>query len=177
MIAESEYWKKPLLAAGKRLRRFKSAQRLSNRSLVQIERDVFLRFYSIRKLFDTLKVTDAIKAAEVRISSHANVKPATWRNRDDIASCYDLGAAVQEARPIRFICNKFIHSFVFVPRVGERGGLDGLYFTSDQEKDRKLFLIDIDSVIEIFERVGENYPVAMEWRRDPKTGADTIKLS
>jgi hypothetical protein len=51
--------------------------------------------------------------------------------------------------PDQIYCNKFIHSFVFVPREGERGGLDGLYFTSDQEKDRKLFLIDIDAVIEI----------------------------
>jgi hypothetical protein len=65
------------------------------------------------KLFDTCKVTDAIKAVEVRISSHANVKPVTWRNSDDIANCYDLGASVQEARPIRFIAtSSFIASYL-----------------------------------------------------------------
>jgi len=177
MIWESQYWKGPLLAIAKRLRRFKSTQRLTDRSLVQIERDVFLGFYSVRKLFDTHKITDATKARSVLITCHPNTRPVNWRNSHQIDRCYDLTTSRHDSRTIRFICNMFIHSFVFAPIVGEHGGLDGLFFTSDREKDRKLFSIDIDAVIEIFERVGGDYPSSMEWRRDPETGAETMKIS
>ena len=59
MISESWYWKKPLLDMAKRLRKMRSVRKLTQRQLVQIERDIFIGFYSVRKLIETrTKLTD-----------------------------------------------------------------------------------------------------------------------
>jgi len=66
MIWESYYWKTPLLRMARRLRALKTAGELSEKQLVQIERDIFIGFYSIRKLFETFGVmTDAARSLQV----------------------------------------------------------------------------------------------------------------
>ena len=178
MIAESKYWKKPLLRIAKRLRRFKSQHELTNRSFVQIERDVFIGFYSIRKLFDSFgKVTDATRGLQTQLLWYRNIKLVTWRNKDDIEKCYDLAKSHRESRTARFICNKIIHSFVFIPTIGDLGGLAGIFFTSDTDKDNRLYSIEIDAVIEIFERVGNDDPCQIEWRRSSATGEETTTIT
>jgi hypothetical protein len=51
MIWESCYWKEPLLEMAGRLRALKAGRhRLTEKRLVELERDIFIGFYSIRKL-------------------------------------------------------------------------------------------------------------------------------
>jgi hypothetical protein len=68
MIWESWYWKKPLLDMAKRLRSLKAAGYLTEKQMVQIERDIFIGFYSIRKLIEAkTKITDKTRLSEVKL--------------------------------------------------------------------------------------------------------------
>jgi hypothetical protein len=176
MIHESWFWKQPLLEMAARLRIFKTAAALSEEQFVQIERDIFIGFYSVRKLFDTItKVTDATKLTKISVIWHPNLKPVTWRTNHRIDDLYDLDTFQSETRDVSFVCGRIIHSFIFAPCIGEGGGLAGIMFTSDTDKNSRLYVMSIDEVIAVFERVGNDDPQHIESRRDPNTGnEDTI---
>jgi len=62
MIREGWHWKKPLLKMAERLHSLKRIGNLSEKRLTQLERDIFIGFYSVRKLIEShTKITDATK--------------------------------------------------------------------------------------------------------------------
>ena len=155
-----------------RLGHQKTGGDLSEEQLVQVERDIFIGFYSVRKLFEAAtKVTDATKAMKVQVVSHPNRKLVTWRNNHKIDELYDLSISTPESRNVVFICGRIIHSFIFCPCLNEHG-LAGIFFTSDIDRQSKIYYLDIDEVITIFERVGNDYPSHIEWQQDDGTGKE-----
>jgi hypothetical protein len=100
MIHESWYWKQPLLEMAERLRSFKeksTEELLSDELSAQIERDIFIGFYSVRKLIEAAaKVTDATKSSHWQVSCYANRKSVAWRNDRKIDELYDLERERQE---------------------------------------------------------------------------------
>lgn len=174
MISKSWYWKLPLIETAERLRSFQTASDLNEEQLTAIERDVFIGFYSVRKLFETItKVTDATKHLQVQVSWYPNRKHVTWRNSHRVHELYDLAKQLKERRDVWFISSIIIHSFIFTPYVEDQGGLAGIMFTSDRDKDIKLYSMDIDDVIAVFECVGNDDPTTIEWRRNAETGKET----
>lgn len=178
MIWESKYWKEPLLRMASRLRRLSSDRRLTQAQYVQIEKDIFIGFYTVRKLFETItKVSDATKTRKLQLAWHPNRKPVTWQNNHRIDELYDFGITHKEDRDLWFICGRIIHSFIFVPMLSDQGGLAGIMFTSDTDKNKRIYSLDIESVIEVFEIVGRDYPGNIEWSRDADSGKETTKVS
>jgi len=172
MIAESQYWKDPLLEMAERLVSLKTIGDLSEGKLVQIERDVFIGFYSVRKLFEAIaKVTDATKAMKVHFVSHPNRQFVTWPNSHKFDELYDFSVSKEEYRDVVFVCGRIIHSFIFCPCVDEHG-LAGIIFTSDTDRQSRIYYMDIDEVINIFERVGSDYPSDIRWEKDDGTGKE-----
>jgi hypothetical protein len=175
MISESWYWKQPLLEAAERLLLLKSAGELSDEQLAGLERDVFIGFYSVRKLFESVtKITDATCSMTTQVEWHSNLKAVTWRNNHKIWEFYDLATSNKETRDVKFICGRIIHSFVFTPCVENHGGLTGVFFTSDIDKDSKLYFLPVDRIIEIFQTVGNDDPTNIMWSKDPLTGKETL---
>jgi hypothetical protein len=178
MIHESSDWKEPLLKSALRFRRNKSQRKLTERTLAQIERDVFIGFYSIRKIFEALgRVTDATKTSVWPCVHYRNIKRVTSRNNHRIDENYDMSKALQETRDLPFFCHRIIHSCVFGVFVRDNGGFDGVYFSSDTDKDKKLYVLTVDQLVEIFERVGNDYPVQVNWKIDPVTAAEIVEAN
>jgi len=174
MIWESWYWKKPLLDMAQRLEDLKSVTEITDELFVQIEKDIFIGFYSIRKLIETItRLTDETKNKKLSVYWYPNTKKVNWKNNHKIDELYDLEHSSQETRDIWFISSRIVHSFIFTPILGKQGGLEGIFFTSDTDKDKKLYQLDIDSVIEIFKAVGNDDPTHIEWRKNPETGEET----
>jgi hypothetical protein len=63
-----------------------------------------------------------------------------------------------------------------VPVIDEGGGLEGILFTSDIDKNEKLYSLDIDEVIALFERVGNDDPTSIRWMKHP-SGLETTEVS
>jgi hypothetical protein len=179
MISESRYWKRPLLAMAKRLRQLRQPGFWSDRQLVQIEKDVFIGFYSIRKLFEApTKITDATKRVSVSLTWHANRgTPVPWQTSDRIHDYYELEAAKDEVRPIVYVANLIIHSFIFMPALNDKGGLKNIFFTSDRDKDSKLYLIQTDELVRVFELVGNDSPRQVRVHKDSVTGKESVTVT
>ncbi|MEM9395844.1 MAG: hypothetical protein AAF991_00085, partial [Pseudomonadota bacterium] len=138
MISESRYWKEPLLEAADWLESVRLRERTKEETLVRIEREVFVSFYAIRKLFETLKVSDKTKEMTINIEWHPNVDPVNHLNSIHLDRLYDFGKTSTETRKALFLCHQFVHSFIFSP-FEEYGVLGGFFVTSDQTKDEKLY--------------------------------------
>ena len=54
------------------------------------------------------------------------------------------------------------------------GGISGIYFNSDKTKNEKLYELDIDDIINIFNQIGRDYPVSSTMILDSKTGEYTV---
>lgn len=79
-------------------------------------------------------------------------------NWDKIDLFYDLDQPVVERRSVLFLCNQFIHSFVFVPDLDDLDCLSGVFFASDRQRHSRLLRLDLDTIIALYELVGSDYP-------------------
>ena len=68
------------------------------------------------------------------------------------------------------LCNQFIHSYVFVPELNESNQLQGFFVASDWQKDDSLFYIDVDTVIDLFNLVGNDHPSQATYKFDEDKG-------
>lgn len=178
MIHESFYWKQPLVETAERLKALQLASELSEEQCAQVERDIFIGFYAVRRLIDTVtKLTDATKDLKLQLSCYESKKPATWLNKYEIDELYNLQSTKQETRDLNFICGRIIHSFVFVIYTGERGGLEKILFTSDTDKDKQLYGLNVVDIIKLFQRVGNDDPTQIIYSRDPASGKTETKVS
>jgi hypothetical protein len=159
-----------------RLTSLKTNNDLGEEQLAQVERDVFVGFYSVRKLYEAItKVTDATRAMKARVVWHPNRHQVNWLNSHKLDELYDLGVSNVECRDVAFICGRIIHSFIFCPCLDENG-LAGIFFTSDTDKQSRIYYMGIDDVINIFVRVGNDDPSSIHWQRDDETGKESITV-
>lgn len=173
MIVESWPWKNELLETAERLKLMKTLSEPSEEQLVQLEKDIFIGFYIVRKLFETItKVTDSTKALKLDLFWYPNRKPVTWRNNHKLDELYDFAASQAETRDALYVCNQLIHSFIFSPLFDEDEKLHAILFTSDKRKDELLYFLEIDRVIELFLKVGNDDPIKLIWKKDPVTGEE-----
>ena len=175
MIGESWYWKEPLIEAADRLTGLQDVAEITEEQLAQVERDIFIGFYSLRKLFEAVaKVTDKTTRSTLQLQWHPNLQPVTWRNTHKIDKNYNLAESHKETRDVLFVCGRIIHSFVFTICEKDQGGLEGIFFTSDRDKDLRLYFLSIDQVIALFREVGNDDPSEIRWHKDQGTGKETL---
>jgi len=166
MIHQSQYWKEPLIEMARRLAKFSANQDPHEQQLAQVERDVFIGFYSVRKLLEAQdKITDKTRARRIILRWYRNQEAVTRHNRHRLEALYDFSKPQEEARDLFFVCHRIIHSYIFSPYFDGKG-FAGILFSSDIDKDKKLYLLTVNELITIFELVGNDYPHQIKWERD-----------
>lgn len=169
MIFESKYWKGDILKAAKRLKNSSTQLDWSEKNFVRIEKDIFVSFYAIRKLIDCQKISDEISISLVSVISYKSLgKPTTRMNWYEFEELYDLKNGKKEKINLRTLCNQIIHSYIFFPSFNRKKIFNGIYITSDNNRNRKLFKVRIAEIISIFEKVGNNYPRVVSFIYDDK---------
>lgn len=175
MIHESYYWKQPLLESALKFKEYQCLSDVDEETYVKIEKHIFMGFYSIRKLLDTeTKVTDSLKSEKHKVSwfKH-NGDNVTWRNNHKLEKLYDLDKSHTEERDLWFIASRIVHSFIFNLCINEGGGFEGILFTSDTDKNKKLYELSVTQIIMLFELVGNNYVTEVKWQCCTETGKET----
>ena len=167
MIWESVYWKEPLLKSAAWLRSVRLSGATQERTLVKIEKEIFIGFYSIRKLLETLKVTDSTKNKKFELEWFQNSKKPNYLNWYHIERFYDLTKSNKESRDIGYICNLFIHSYVFL--ISGEGKIYGSYVSTDKLKNKKLYFVSLNNILSIFRLVGRDYPSSSQFVKKPET--------
>ncbi|MGF6770637.1 hypothetical protein P3T18_003116 [Paraburkholderia sp. GAS199] len=166
MIHESYYWKQPLLRTANWLERLRVDDNNEERALARLERELFVGFYSIRKLLDTFKVSRATRTKTFALIWSPTVKSVDYMNWHRIDELFNLDTQHIEQRDITFLCNQFVHSYVFIPACDEEGALAGVYVASDKAKRDKVYFVAIDQMLEAFRVVGKDYPTEQHMQRN-----------
>ena len=157
MIGESFYWKEDVLRQAAALKKKVKQQRWSDRSYAQLEKTVMLGFYSIRKLIEAKKLTaDVLKHHLNVISFPSFGKAVTLLNWHKFERLYDFNRPNEQKRALTWLCNIFVHSYIFAPAFNEHSRLQGLFFNSDFNKSRALYFVGLFDVINLFEVIGND---------------------
>lgn len=171
MIYESGFWKDDLLKQAKVLRSRMTQKRWTENSFARLEQTVMLGFYSIRKLSEAKKISDSVANKGITVKSYAwKGKLVTKMNWGDIDKLYDLDAAQPTTKNLMFFCNQFVHSYVFVTSFDDKNCLDGIFVSSDRERHKALYLIEMLQIIDFFEQIGNDYPSSASFIFDEKLG-------
>ncbi len=162
MIEDDSYWRADLIKFSERLKKRYARRRWSKRTLYQIEKEIFLSAFVIRKLIASGKLTRAVSGMNYRIKKypiHPGAVPST--SPRTFAATYDIYHGRDEVLSVEQLCNQFIHSYIFSPFIISRahGVLFGLYFSSDRESKKGLYYIPLVKVIEIITSAAHNRPI------------------
>lgn len=169
MIFESAPWKEEILRIADKLERRYNQKRWSERSFFLLEKEIFLGFFSLRKLMESNKVSARIKEEQVLLAVYpAGEMPITLLNQHKFPELYNLYAGEKESLNYWDICNQFIHSSIFAPFTPAGQSLVGIYMVSDRAKKEKLYYITLVKIVEIFRAVGNDYPSRLDIHYDEK---------
>jgi len=169
MIWESSYWKDPLLDLVKRIKSWESRKDFDEPDFVEIELQIMIGFYSVRKLIEAKKLSDQVALARISAKSFPNLKDVNLLNWHHIDTFYDLNNPKETRLPLRFVANQLIHSYVFIIDEEEEGGFSGIFFCSDNKRNEELFHVSSKEFKRVFELVGSDYPSDARIRFNPKT--------
>ena len=121
-----------------------------------------LGFYSIRKLVEATKLSDDVANQNLRVTAYSwKGKAVTRLNKSEYWELYDLEHARVVTRSLAFLCHQIVHSYIFVVSFDQSKCLDGILITSDRERQKMLYKIQVKQIIELFEQVGADYPDEM----------------
>jgi hypothetical protein len=171
MIHESHYWKRPLVRTASWLERLRVTDKTMERDLARFECEVFIGFYTIRKLFDTFKVSSSLRKQRLSLKTFAAREKAlidyfNWHNVD---RHYNLDSPTNESQDILFLCHQVVHSYVFMVVEKRNRHIDGFFLASDRMRHDKLYFVSLTDVVALFRQVGKDYPNHGQFERDPKT--------
>ena len=154
MIWDSVLWKNDLLRIAKKLDVLKN-ERMAEKQLFQAEKDIFVSFYIIRKLIEANKLSDKTVHRQYQLVKYnCKGKCVTIMNWHKIESLYDLKCKLKENHDLVYLCNQFIHSYVFVLSYSNDEKAKGVYFCSDRERRRHVFYFSFKYLIDILKIVG-----------------------
>ncbi len=176
MIYESWYWKQDLQKVAERMRKRSTQTRWMERSMVKVEKDLFVSFYAIRKLIEAQKLSKPIMDMTLPAASYpAKGNGVTHFNAHRIDEHFDFDQERLDSLDLPFVCNQIIHSYIFIPYMKENATLGGILFCSDFKRNERLFRLELDAVISCLERVAADDPSELHAVLDPKS--DDFKLT
>jgi hypothetical protein len=96
-------------------------------------------------------------------------KMVDYLNAHRIDESFDLQVTNSEERDLEFLCNQFIHSYVFVSAHNEDDSLAGIYISSDRARTSRLYFVSLAQVLQAFRTVGKDYPRSQRMQRNEET--------
>ncbi len=157
MISNPEHWKRNLLKTAQILREFNSKKELSEDVLLEIEKEIFFGFYSIRKLREAYSIPDTTydKKRTITYYLHSGTERLiTQFTKDEVNQFYNLNNKQSETKDLKFIADNLIHSFIFTIDKNDASDFKGIWFSSDKTKEKKVHYLSADDIVNIFQEVG-----------------------
>lgn len=165
MIWESKYWKDDLLRSASFLKKKMMQHRWPESTKAIFEKNIMIGFYVIRKLLEAKKLSGKTSQYTFSaISYYCKDKNVNILNWHKVLELYDMDKGVKETLNLWYVANTIIHSFVFIGVFGENDYIEAVMFNSDRSKNNKLYSIDLNDIIKIFEVAGNDYPEHIEYK-------------
>lgn len=162
MIYESIYWKRELTRLSKKLEARKVNKRCwTNTQNGAFEKEVMIGFYIVRKLYESQKLPNTVASTKLKGKKYPNNGSLVHRvNYHRVSEHYDFEKVQELNFDLKFLANQIIHSYIFLPIFGsiEENGIFNLYsicFCSDEHRNKWIYEISLNTLIELFEGIGE----------------------
>jgi hypothetical protein len=155
MISDSVPWREHLWKAAAALEKRASSVRWTDRTSFLVERDLMNGMFAIRRLIESAKTSSNLPKERVSCGMH----PLTGRvpgiyDRWSYWEHYDMESKQQTQLIVTEFVTIFIHSFVldFYPTTAH--GQAMIWVVSDRDRHKRLYSVTLQSVIDLFRRVG-----------------------
>jgi hypothetical protein len=171
MIAESKYYKDDLLRFARQLGRWTKAGSWTQRRWYEFERELLLSMIVVRRLSESAVISDKVASQPVQLRTYklAPKKIVHRMNSHRIDELYDWNASALTTRPLVFVANQIIHSYVLTLLKGP-GREISVFVASDRERNRVAYLLSAREVDKILRSVGLDYPDQMNMRWNDQRG-------
>lgn len=169
MIHESYPWKQDLLRRKRLILKYNCADLLSKDSAYTvIEKAVFYSAFIIRKLIDCrVKVSDEVDAYKFTLKGFHPRKNVDVMHRWPDENSHDWEHETTACTKLgKEVCNWLIHSHIFFLGVDEDEKIDSFFVSSDYDRNKMLYRIELNDWIAYMEFVGSDSVVALEMRFD-----------
>lgn len=174
MISDSLYWKDELLKLSQKVGLRLTQRRWNQRSLFAVEKEVFIGFYSIRKLIESKKVSSSASGKNYKVREFPRNSKFDISLVDDPSKEFDFTKYKQIDISIADMCNQFIHSYYFLPVIPDGTALIGFFICSDYQRKKSIYFINVLDVIDIYKTVGKDFPISYHIR---KNDSDRINVN
>jgi uncharacterized membrane protein len=171
VIEQDSYWRQDLLKFAERLEKRYRQKKWSDRTRYNIEKEIFLSFYIIRKLIESRRIRGSVASSRhtvmwypIIIGETPSTDPKTF------VFTYLLYHGWREEWTRTELYNQFVHSYIFSPFRLCRGDMLGIYFASDCQSKTGLYYITLVKVIEIIISAGRNRPTKLKLGRKTEGG-------
>src|SRR5690349_16327705 len=146
MIFESAPWKEQLLRDAGRLRRLSRTAldgASDDRLLASLERLIFVTAYAMRKLCESGKLSTDWTNRRLSCTRFAFIgsDPPNVMNAHRLEKFYDLENPEDVRLKSDELCDRIIHSFIFIPAINQENCIEGFHLTSDRLKSRCLWFV------------------------------------
>jgi hypothetical protein len=171
MICESRYYKEELLLFAQQIERWLAGGRWTDRRWYEFERGLLFSAFVIRRLTESKVLTDAIANQKVPLHAYKPLgRPATLFNRRRLERLFDLARPSEVERPLAFVANQLIHSYVLnYWKEKDRTGIT-FFFSSDWERKKVAHTVSTMILVPVLRAVGSDYSDRMEARFNDKRG-------
>lgn len=157
VIKDPSYWRRDLIRTADGLERRRHQLRWNEISFSRTEQSIMTAFYGIRKMLEAKKSSPNVLAASVPILEYRRRSDSDNEIVGPILQVYfDLEHPQKCDRDIFFICHQVIHSYIFSTAVGFSSGFEGIYFASDRLRNKHLFFITAQTLVNVFRKVGND---------------------
>tara|TARA_R110000868_G_scaffold288551_9_gene548838 strand:+ start:456 stop:965 length:510 start_codon:yes stop_codon:yes gene_type:complete len=156
MINEAEYWRKDIGNIARKLANRANQKKWFKRSEFAFEKEIFIAFFSIRKIIESKKISTYALSHIVEL--YEIPLPSDLRElvgKADILRLYDIKKSKKTSLKIEIVCNQFIHSYIFRP-YRPSNKLLGIFVSSDRERQRCLYYISMGNIIDMLILVSTN---------------------
>jgi hypothetical protein len=159
MIGESRYYKDDLLTFAHDVERWLSSHRFTERRWYEFERGLLSSMLAVRRLTECSKIADDLATSEVSLQAYRPTGKTVHRlNHHDIQELYDIEHPTRVNRPLAFVVNQMIHSFVLNYWIEERRKGITIFFSSDRERHKAAYSIATQDLFPILRLIGSDYP-------------------
>lgn len=155
MIEDSVPWRQELSRIADRLERRSAQKRWSDRAAFEVERDLMVGMFAIRRLIESEKSSSRlpekkIPVAVCRLTGREPSPLDSWRPWE----FYDTESTQHSELPLSKLVHEFIHSFTLTVSAEDGQPVTGVLVASDRTKKRHVYSVSMAELVALFRYVG-----------------------
>jgi len=137
-----------------------------------------LGFYAIRKMLHAFNPPPALEKPPA-LHVIAFPRNRSWVPPSDIfwpevTEAFDLAKPSAETLNLEYACNQIIHSHYFSLWLAPDRKLHGIFVCSDKLTEDKIFRLDLDRIISLFETIADSSRKVVPLKFAPETNRVTM---